>query len=105
MNIASEVFFNSSLEKSSSRYNDVRIINKMCDILYGNELLKYINHKNITDIQLIKKEYISMDIDSKTAQYNCRKWVTDQEEIRLAREREQDQMYCQERIESMHSTK
>lgn len=90
MNIASEVFFNSSLEKCSSRYDDIRIINRMCDIIYGNELLKYINNKNISDIQLTKKEYISVDTNSKIAQYNCRKWVTDPEEIRLAREREQN---------------
>lgn len=55
MNIASEVLFNSSLEKCSSRYDDIGIINKMCDIIYGNELLKYINNKNTTDIQLTKK--------------------------------------------------
>ena len=89
MNIASEVLFNSSLEKCSSRYDDIGIINKMCDIIYGNELLKYINNKNITDIQLTKKEYVSMEFNS-IAQYNCRKWITDPEEIRLAREREQD---------------
>ena len=34
MNIASEVLFNSSLEKCSSRYDDIGIINKMCDIIY-----------------------------------------------------------------------
>ena len=89
MNIASEVLFNSSLEKCSSRYDNIGIINKMCDIIYGNELLKYINNKNITDIQLTKKEYVSMEFNS-IAQYNCRKWITDPEEIRLAREREQD---------------
>lgn len=31
-----------------------------------------------------------MDIDSKIAEYNCRKRITDPEEIRLARERERD---------------
>ena len=29
----------------------------MHDVWYGRELLKYINNKNISDIQLLKKEY------------------------------------------------
>ena len=32
MNIASETFFNSTLERCSYRYRDIKIINKMCDI-------------------------------------------------------------------------
>ena len=88
MKIASEAFFNSALERCSFRYHDIGIINKMCDIRYGNELSKYINDKNIRDIQLTKREYVTMDSNSQIAQYDCRKWVTDPEEIRLARERE-----------------
>lgn len=88
MNIISDAIFNSTLERCSLRYNDVEIINKICDIRYGNELSKYINDKDIIDIQLTKKEYIVMDSNLKTAEYNCRKWITDPEEIRLARERE-----------------
>ena len=90
MNIASETFFNSTLERCSYRYRDIKIINKMCDILYGNELSKYINDKNISNIQLTKKEYVSMDNNSNTIQYSCKKLITDPEEIRLAREREAD---------------
>ena len=62
----------------------------MHDILYGNELLKYINNKNIKDIQLTKKEYVTMDTNSKTVTYNCRKRITDPEAIRIARELEND---------------
>ncbi|MBQ9160432.1 MAG: hypothetical protein IJ122_03800 [Methanobrevibacter sp.] len=31
-----------------------------------------------------------MDDNSETIQYGCKKWITDPEEIRLAREREAD---------------
>ncbi len=34
-----------SFRYCSNRYVDVEIIDKMHDILYGNELLKYINNK------------------------------------------------------------
>lgn len=61
----------------------------MHDIRYGNQLSKFINDKNINDIQLIRKEYAIMD-NSSIAHFHCRKHITDPEAIRLAREREDD---------------
>ena len=58
MNIASELFFNSCLEKCSKRYNDKTIIDKMVNLLYGNQISTYINKKNLNGIQLTKKEYV-----------------------------------------------
>ena len=57
-NLASDTFFNSSFEKCSNRYHDDKLIDKMTDIMYGNQLLKYINDKNIKGIQLTMKEYV-----------------------------------------------
>ena len=90
MNFVSEILCDSSLESCAFRYGDGEIIKKMHDIKYGNQLLKFINDKNITNIQLSKKEYVPMDVDLKTASYHCRRCVNDPEEIRLAREREAD---------------
>ena len=89
-NFFSDATYDFSFRYCSNRYNDVGIIAKMQDILYGNELLKYINNKNISDIQLTKLEYIAMNINSKTSTYNCRKLITDPEAIRIARELEND---------------
>lgn len=58
----------------------------MINIRYGGELSKYINDKNINDIQLTKKEYVDMTCNSKTIEYSCRKHITDPEAIRLLRE-------------------
>ena len=58
----------------------------MVDVRYGCELSNYINNKNISDIQLTKKEYVDMPCNSGTAEYNCRKHITDPEAIRLLRE-------------------
>ena len=60
----------------------------MCDVIYGRQLSKFINDKNIDDIQLIKKEYISMD-NLEAAEYCCRRRPTELE-ICLARQREAD---------------
>lgn len=88
-NSFSDVTFELSHRYCSNRYRDIKIISKMHDIKYGDELLKYINNKNINDIQLIKKEYVIMD-NSKTATFKCRKRITDPEAIRIARELEND---------------
>lgn len=90
--IAADTFFNAIFEKCANRYNDIEIINKICDVKYGNQLLKYINDKNINDIQLTKTEYVNMKtrLNNRTIGFNCRKWITDPEAIRLAREREND---------------
>lgn len=89
LNWISQALAVSSLEYCCNRYGDSKIIDKMHDIRYGNEL-KYINNKNIKDIQLIKKEYITMSDNLKTIEFGHFKRVTDPEEIRLARERELD---------------
>ena len=88
-NMFSDAAYIFSLGYCSNRYNDEEIINRMQDVLYGNELLKYINNKNINDIQLTKKEYVTLDTNSKTATFNCRK-RPDSEAIRIAREMEND---------------
>lgn len=48
----------------------------MHDIVYENELLNYINDKIINDIQLTKKEYVTMDINLNTVTYHCMKRPT-----------------------------
>ena len=53
-NMFSDAAYIFSFRYCSNRCSDVGIIDKMHDILYGNELLKYINNKNIKDIQLTK---------------------------------------------------
>ena len=88
-NITSENIYRSTLEFCVSRYSNDEIITKMHDIRYGNELLKYINDKNIEDIQLTKKECIAMDTNLNTAEYACRRRPT-HEEIELARRRVAD---------------
>ena len=47
LNICSDDIADSCLELCVSRYSDDKIINKMHDIIYGSELLKYINDKII----------------------------------------------------------
>lgn len=83
-NEASQTTFNLALMFCIGRYNQIEMINKMHDIRYGSELSKYINNKNIDDIQLIKREYT--DMASKIADYKCRKHITDPETIRLLKE-------------------
>lgn len=58
LNIVSDLLFYSSFESCSNRYNNEKIIDKMMDIMYGNQLSNYINDKNIGNIQLTKKEYV-----------------------------------------------
>ena len=89
-NMFSDAAYIFSFRYCSNRYSDVEVIGKMHDILYGNELLKYINNKNIKDIQLTKKEYVTTDTNSKTVTYNCRKRIADPEAIRIARDLEND---------------
>lgn len=57
-NMFSDVAYIFSFRYCSNRYNDERIINRMHDVLYGNELLKYINNRNIKDIQLTKRSML-----------------------------------------------
>ena len=89
LNICSDDIADSCLELCVSRYSDDEIINKMHDIIYGSELLKYINDKIIYGIQLTKKEYVTMDNAVNTIGYSCRKLPT-HEEIELARKRVAD---------------
>lgn len=77
------------LESCSLKYSDENIIGRMHDILYGHELLKYINDKNINGIQLTKKEYGTMNTNLKTAEYNCMSRPT-HEQIVAARQRALD---------------
>ncbi len=89
VNISSAYISNYCLELCASRYSDDELIDKMHDIKYGSELLKYINDKIIYDIQLTKKEYVTMDTNLNSATYNCMKRPT-HEEIELARKRVAD---------------
>lgn len=83
VNNTSEVLALTSFVNCAVRYGNENIINRMHDILYGNELLKYIN---IIDIQLLKKEYASVDNNLKTAEFECLKRISCPDAIRLARE-------------------
>ena len=54
-NLISDLFFSSSFEKASIRYNDEKIIEKMTNLMYGNQLSKYISDKGVSNIQLTKR--------------------------------------------------
>ncbi len=84
LKIASNMLFNASFEYCRMNYDEINEINDRCDELYGNQLLKYINNKNINDIQLSRKEYSTMTTLSKSnqAEYNCRKRITDPMELK-----------------------
>ena len=62
--------------------------NKCEDSSYGNMLLKYINDKNINDIQLTKKEYVDMKNNSKScvAEFDDFKHISDPEDYKLVSE-------------------
>lgn len=65
-------------------------MDNVCD-MYGNQLLKYINDKNIRDIQLSKKEYSTMTANSKqSAEFSSFKRTTNPEEIKVYQKRERD---------------
>ncbi len=84
-NETSEILALTSFMTCAVRYDDEKIINKMHDVVYGGELLKYINNKNIKDIQLLKKEYTTMDNNLKTAEYACLERISGLDAIKLAR--------------------
>lgn len=90
MNDASDTAFLSSFLHCTARYNDDEVFNRMQDLRYGSELSKYINDKNIKDIQLTRREYVTMEDNSKTATYGGRKRITDPEVIKFAREFEKN---------------
>ena len=85
MNNVSDIAFRLSLLHCTSRYRDELVFNKMQDLRYGNELLNYINNKNINDIQLTKLEYVKMN-NEKTAVYQCRERITNPEVLKFARD-------------------
>lgn len=62
------------------------IINKMHNTVYGNQLLKYINDKNISNIQLTKKEYVTRESDKNIAIYGCGERMPDYNVIEYIRE-------------------
>ena len=84
-----ELFLKASFDDAKLKYDDWNEINDKCEEEYGYQLSKYINDKNIIDIQLSKKEYVMMDNIS-TAEYNCVKKIWDPEEFRKADERNAD---------------
>ena len=59
--------------------------NRCEDSLYGDMLLKYINNKNINDIQLTKKEYVDMTNNSEScvAEFEDFKHISDPEDYEL----------------------
>lgn len=87
--LISRLLFRFAFDDSILKYDDWDEVNMECDKSYGDELSKYINDKNINDIQLFKKEYSVMSIESDNgmAQYNCLKKIRDPEEFRKAKER------------------
>lgn len=61
--------------------------NECQDSLYGGMLSKFINNKNINDIQLIKKEYDSMNNNSEKDifEFEHFKRITDPDDLKLVR--------------------
>lgn len=57
LKIISNVLFSISLENATKIYQNQNEIDDKCDEQYGNLLSKYISDKNISKIQLEKKEY------------------------------------------------
>lgn len=58
----------------------------MHNTVYGNQLLKYINDKNISNIQLTKKEYVTRESDKNIAIYGCGERMPDYNVIEYIRE-------------------
>lgn len=85
-NDTSEIIALTSFMTCTVRYNDDDIINHMHNVIYGEELSKYINNKNISDIQLLKKEHTTMDSDLKTVEFSCLKRLSGSDAIKLARD-------------------
>ena len=80
----SRLLFKAALDNSNLLYDDWDEINNHCEKSYGNQLLKYINDKNIKDIQLTKREYSTMtnQPNNLQAEYNCLKKIYDPEEFK-----------------------
>ena len=62
--------------------------NKFEDLLYGGMLSKFINDKNINGIQLTKKEYVSMNNNSKKgiAEFEHFESTSNPDDYKLVRE-------------------
>ena len=75
----SRLLFRAALEDCKLKYDGLDKINEKCDEKYGDQLLNYINNKNLINIQLTKLEYKTMPINSNdnVAQYNCLKKIDD----------------------------
>ena len=56
-NVASIKLFNLAREYTNNFDLSEDMIEDICDVVYGDLLSKYINDKNINDIQLIKRMY------------------------------------------------
>ena len=56
----SMMLFTSSHHYCSRKYKNTEEINEKCDELYGKRLSKYINNKNINDIQLTKRRHYNI---------------------------------------------
>jgi hypothetical protein len=59
LKMSAEVFLVSCQEYCDKLYSDSEKADEVCDKMYGIRLSKFINDKNIKDIQLTKKEYQS----------------------------------------------
>ena len=57
LNVASIELFKSAWEQANKISKDNEVVGSICEKLYGIFLSKYINDKNINDIQLTKREY------------------------------------------------
>ncbi len=51
-NVASALFYNSSKEYCSNRYDNSEIIDNVCELMYGNQLSKFINDKTLNNLTL-----------------------------------------------------
>ena len=56
-NVASIELFKSACHQANLMCSDENLIDELCDLLYGDFLLKYINDKDIRYIQLTKRVY------------------------------------------------
>ncbi len=63
LNVASIELFKSAWEQANKISENIKMVEFICEKLYGIFLLKYINDKNINGIQLTKKGVLAMTIN------------------------------------------
>ena len=99
----SKLLFRAAFDDSKLKHDDWDKINDACDRYYGNGLLKYINDKNIKNIQLTKMEYAAMDVElNRTAEYHCLKGYMILKNLKKQTNVMPIQIYYLEKMQSMY---